>query len=532
MEYRLTRLTIHPHPLPAFRLTILAGIMTLALLAAACDSGGGGNQEAFQATVPPTQQNAPIYSPTPTFTQTLTPTVTPSPTLTKTPTPTFTPTLTNTPTPTLTPTVPLLTLTPVSDQGAPRRFVNAPAELSSAEGWSCGDFPCEDDIAGFLQRIRVPEGYTVEHVGQFPGQPMQIVYGPDDRLYATVLENGTRDGAVYALNDDGSADRYSGDFVSPIGLAFQPGTDVLYVSGRVTLESGGGLWRVPPGGGTPETVIAGLPCCFSVIDNQPNGMVFGPDGYLYMGIGALTDHAEPPDPQVARYAEIQPLEAAILRIDPHTGQVEAFANGLHNPYDVTVDSNGQFYATDTGVASGAGDRLLAVDEGRHYGWPYWRNRGCGEDCPATDFSLDIADDLVTFQNYSLPRGLTAYTGTQFPVNLFDNLFVALWNGTDYAQRVVRIDPHDPALGEESYTPEPFVTGLIRPVDVTVAPDGSLVVADFIYGHVWRVRYVGGSTTNPILPISPTVESASPIPSSPSPMSDGPSITFATSTPKP
>jgi glucose/arabinose dehydrogenase len=386
-----------------------------------------------------------------------------------------------------------LTLTPASSNGAPPAFRNPTAEFTTPQGWSCDDFPCEDDIAGFMQRIRVPEGYKLEYVGKFPGEPMQIVYGPDGRLYATVLENGTRNGAVYALDADGTTQRYSGDFISPIGLAFQPGTDVLYVSARVTPMKVGGLWRVPPGGGKPEAVIADLPCCYSVIDNQPNGMVFGPDGYLYMGIGALTDHGESLDPQHKAYADPLPLEAAILRIDPHTGAVDAYARGLRNPYDVTFDSKGQFYATDDGLVDGPGDRLLAIKRGAHYGFPYWRSRGCAA-CPPTDFSITYSDDLLRFPDYTLPRGLVAYTGTQFPKNVFESLFVVLWNGTPNAQRVVRIDPRDSRMGREDYTPEPFVTGLIRPVDVTLAPDGTLVVADSIYGHVWRVRYVGAGTT--------------------------------------
>jgi glucose/arabinose dehydrogenase len=71
--------------------------------------------------------------------------------------------------------------------------------------------------------------------------------------------------------------------------------------------------------------------------------------------------------------------------------------------------------------------------------------------------------------------------------MFDNLFVTLWNKTDDGgQRVIRIDPK--RMSEPGYTPEAFVTGLIRPIDVTVAPDGSLVVADYVYGQVWRVVY--------------------------------------------
>ena len=74
--------------------------------------------------------------------------------------------------------------------------------------------------------------------GSSPVSRCKSPMGRDGRLYATVLENGTRSGAVYAMDADGTATRYSGDFVSPLGLAFQPGTDVLYVSARMTLEQG------------------------------------------------------------------------------------------------------------------------------------------------------------------------------------------------------------------------------------------------------------------------------------------------------
>lgn len=485
--------------------------------------------QVFQATVPPTQNNAPIYSPTPSLTPSPTPTTTPTPTLT--PSPTITPTPSDTPTPTLTPTLtpsptpttPLLTLTPVTKVGLPPAFIHPTAALSASEGWSCKDFPCEDDIEGFQQRIRVPEGYTLSHVGRFPGQPMQIVYGPDGRLYATLLENGSREGAVYVMNPDGSSARYSARLVSPIGLAFQPGTDVLYVSARVTLTQGGGLWRVLSDG-TTEPVITDLPCCFSSIDNQPNGIIFGTDGYLYMGIGALTDHGESPNPQTQKYADIHPLEAAILRINPHTGEVTAYAHGLRNPYDLALDSSGQLYASDNGLADGPGDRIVKIEAGGHYGWPYWRGRGCDEMCPPTDFSVNLKEDLLSLRDYSLPRGLVAYTGNQFPENVFDHLFVVLWNGTDYAQRVVRFDPKDWRLGREDYFLEPFVTGLIRPVDVTLAPDGALVIADFIYGHIWKVSYTRNNRT----PAAPLL--ASPLPSpTPTQMSG---ISFVTSTPRP
>lgn len=472
-------------------LPIIASLFLVLL--SACE--GEATQQAFQATLPSAAQTAPIYTETPTAAPSLTPTITlthalsPTPTLTPSLTPTATATLAPSATPTITPTVPLLTLTPASAAGAPPAFTNLPADFAATAGWGCGDFPCENDIAGFMQRIRVPAGYQLEHAGKLPGQPLQITFGPDGRLYATVLENGTRMGAVYAMNPDGSSQRYSGDLVSPLGLAFQPGTSTLYVSARVTVGQGGGLWRIPAGGGAGETVISDLPCCLSLIDNQPNGMAFGPDGYLYLGVGSLTDHAESPTPRSKPFADVLPDEAAVLRIQPHTGAVEVYASGIRNPYDLAFGVDGQLYATDNGTLAGPGDRLLSVQQGAHYGWPFWRGRGCNE-CPPTQANLTIAPDWLSLPDFTLPRGLTVYTATQFPANLFGSVFVTFWNGTANAQRLVRIDPRDPALGTEGYVPEAFVTGLIRPIDVTIAPDGTLIIADFIYGHIWRVRYVG------------------------------------------
>jgi glucose/arabinose dehydrogenase len=264
-----------------------------------------------------------------------------------------------------------------------------------------------------------------------------------------------------------------------------------------------------------------------VIDNQPNGMVFGPDGYLYLGVGSLTDHLEPPFPDRMPFAELQPYEASILRIQPHTGEIEIYAQGIRNPYDVTFDSTGQFYATDNGILEGPGDRLLRIDAGGHYGFPYWRTRGCA-DCPARDASLTISDDLFAFPDYTLPRGLVAYTGSQFPENIVDSVFVTLWHNTPNAQRVVRIDPKAIPTNPDrlaEYMPEPFVTGLIHPVDIVIAPDGSLVIADFIYGHIWRVSYIGdGAATT-------SSSQTSQIENPPATATAGSSL-FITATPRP
>lgn len=377
----------------------------------------------------------------------------------------------------------------ISAQNNPSPIQIQSTDRSPSEGWSCDDFPCEQDIDGFLSRIKVAEGFTLSHVGQFPGQPMQITYGADGRLYGTILEKGTRRGAVYALDDEGRLERISPRFWSPVGIAFN-NEGQLYVSGRVNPDSVGAVWRVESDL-SAEIVADGLPCCYS-LDNQPNGMIFGDDGLLYLGVGSTSDRGEPSDPAHERYATPQPFEASILKIDIQTGDIESFAEGVRNPYDLTFTSDSQLYVTDNGLLSGQGDRLLQVNEGDNYGFPYWRSRGCPE-CPPRE-GRDAQDDWLLLDDYTLPRGLVAYDGTQFPANMLDTLLVAFWNGTLHKQGIVWIDPNDSQLDDDDYIPQPFVTGLIRPVDVTVAPDGSLVIADFIYGHVWRVSYTGDAET--------------------------------------
>lgn len=493
-------------------MTRLPFIVSLGIIISLLLSACGSNEPVARVTIPATQigAGAPVYTATasltpshtptstttftPTNTATITPTYTNTPTATLTPTATFTPSNTPTQTPSPTATTELFTPTPITFQNVPPVREIAQADFSAISGWSCGDFPCEDDIEGFLQRIRFPDGFEVSHVGNFSGQVMQIAYGMDGRLYATVLEDGTRHGAVYVMEANGEVSRYSETIISPNGLAFQLGTNVLYVSGRTTTEAGGALYRVDSNGDT-TIVIDDLPCCYQTIRNQPNGIIFGSDGLLYMGIGAITDHAESSNPARQAFADILPDEAAILRINPHTGDIETYAEGLHNPYDLSFTSDDRLFASDMSLVTGEGDRILEVEESAHYGWPYYRTRGCAE-CPPRPASLDVSADLLRLPNYSLPHGIVAYTGNQFPENMQNTLFVALWNGTENAQRIIWIDLKDSTLSSDDYQPQAFVTGLIRPSDVIIAPDGSLIISDFIYGHIWRVAYMGNGFTVP------------------------------------
>ena len=86
--------------------------------------------------------------------------------------------------------------------------------------------------------------------------------------------------------------------------------------------------------------------------------------------------------------------------------------------------------------------------------------------------------------------MTVYTGNQFPENMQDTLFVTLWNETEWGQSVIWLEPDDSRLQSEEYQLQTFMTGIPRPIDVILDNDGNLLVADFIYGHIWLVSYTG------------------------------------------
>ena len=358
----------------------------------------------------------------------------------------------------------MITLTPVPTGAAVAVAATVEAPLAPTAGWSCGDFPCEDDIAGFEQRIGVPEGFALEPVGRLPGQPVSITYGPDGRLYAALIVDGAQGGAIVAYDEaSGEAETLVADVLSPGGIAFRPGTDILYFTGRTQPMSNGALWSLQPGD-APRLLRDDLPCCQSIISGQPNGIVFGADGNLYLAAGATTDHSEA-DPMIPiLYVTPEPWEGAILRLPPDGSEVEVVADGFRDPIDLGFTADGQLYATDTGLFLGLGDRIMRVQPGEHHGWPYWRERGCLE-CPVKPGDLTPVPDFVPLPESARPRGLAVYQADQFPPEYFDNLFVALWNGVPGAQRVLRIRVLDSGQPQVST----FVSGLIRPSDVVVDP---------------------------------------------------------------
>lgn len=363
------------------------------------------------------------------------------------------------------------TATVVAAVAPPATGVEQPPYAASA----CSDkYPCNDDRAGWEARIRVPAGFKASYYGRVEGMPTSITFGPDGLLYIATMQ-----GTIYTMDSAGTPSAYVSGFIIPTGIAFQPGTNKLYVSSRVINQDIDGEAKVSvvQGGGV-STIITGLPCCYTSY-HSANGIAFGPDGFGYVGVGGRADHGEIlVGPNEGQQDELHPLEAAILRFSPDGSTVEVYSRGFRNPYDIAWDGNGQLWATDNTPDYNPPERLHRVVAGGLHGYPYFDCDVCFSPPPG----VTVIPPAVTFLPRSSPTGITAYLANQFP-GYYNSLFVTLWSAFPGAQKVMRVGP-----GGSS--PSNFATGFAAPIDVTVGPDGSLYVADWATGIIFQIRYTG------------------------------------------
>ena len=147
------------------------------------------------------------------------------------------------------------------------------------------------------------------------------------------------------------------------------------------------------------------------------------------------------------------------------------------------------------------DYISHVQDGGFYGWPYYYMGG-NPDPRHKGKHPELKDKVIVpdvlLQPHSASLGIAFYTGKQFPSEYKDDLFAAehgSWNRSiRVGYEVIRVPLHQTGKSNGEY--QDFLTGFVlpsgdvwgRPVGVTVAPDGSLLVSDDGSNSIWRVSY--------------------------------------------
>ena len=346
-----------------------------------------------------------------------------------------------------------------------------------------------------LDAIELPAGFSIDVFAAEIDVARSLAQSPSGTVFVGTGRRGG--GVVHAVVDrdgDGRADdgyRIGADLNWPNGVAFHDGDlYVAEISRVLRFEEIESRLDSPP---APVVVTADLP------EETHHGwkfIRFGPDGQLYVPVGAPCNICDEGDPF-----------ATILRLD-QTGDYEVVARGVRNTvgFDWRPGTS-ELWFTDNGRDM-MGDDIppdelnVLTEDGQHFGYPYCH----GQDIPDPEFGDErpcgeLVPPAIDLDPHVAAVGMRFYQGDAFPERYRGQIFIAehgSWNRSNkigYRVMVVHVDRDGRATEYEE-----FAIGWLqgedswgRPVDVMERADGSLLVSDDQRGVIYRIVYNGAAS---------------------------------------
>jgi glucose/arabinose dehydrogenase len=348
-----------------------------------------------------------------------------------------------------------------------------------------------------------PAGFKVELFASRLLGPRVIRLAPNGDLFVAESDGG-RISVMRGITADGkpeSIEVFAENLERPYGIAFYPpGPDPQWVY----VGDSGAVVRYAYHNGQlhasgPPQPIADLPKG----GHWTRDVQFSRDGAtLFVAVGSASNVDDPDSsPDEAERADI-------LAFNADGSHRRVYAWGLRNPSGLATDpATGQLWCA-VNERDGLGDNLVPdyitrVQANGFYGWPWWY-LGAHQDPRHSGKHPELAQQAIVpdvlLQPHNAPLQITFYQGGQFPQQYRGNLFATQhgsWNRsirTGYEVIRVPIDRAGHATGEY----QDFLTGFVlddkhvwgRPVGISQAQDGSLLVSDDASNSIWRVRYTG------------------------------------------
>jgi len=283
-----------------------------------------------------------------------------------------------------------------------------------------------------------------------------------------IFATGTRRVFGIAFKDDYV---YVGDTNELVRFRYDPKTSKR-------LGEAESLMKLPTGGHETRTVA------------------IAPDGkHLFVTVGSGSNIGVGEDP----------IRAAVTICDLDGKNARLWGTGLRNAVGLGIQPvTGAVWVT-VNERDELGDNLppdyfTSVKDGGFYGWPYSYIGSNVDDRVKPQKPELVAKAIipdVLLGAHVAPLQFAFYTAKQFPESYWGGAFVAehgSWNRASRAgYQIAFVAFKD---GQPSADPVPFMTGLVpdpsapdvlgRPVGVTVAPDGSLLVADDGANKIYRI----------------------------------------------
>ncbi len=300
----------------------------------------------------------------------------------------------------------------------------------------------------------------------------------------------------------------------PFGIAFYPAVNPKWVYVANTIN----VIRFPykngdlHASGDPEVVVKELPGFAQLRGggHWTRDVVFSKDGSrMFVSVGSRSNVDD---------TDNNPTEfhrADVLEFTPEGKFVKVYASGIRNCVGEAINPvTGQLWCS-TNERDLLGNHLVPdyithVQEDGFYGWPWFYMGGSQDprhDGKHPELKAKVITPDVLMQPHMASLEMVFYplksTASGFPTDVDGDIFAAehgSWNRKNRAgYEVVHAYMKN---GQATGVYEDFLTGFVtpeggvwgRPVGVTVAKDGALIVVEDGAKTIWRVTWTGGKQT--------------------------------------
>ncbi len=357
------------------------------------------------------------------------------------------------------------------------------------------------EIDSFLEKIVLPEGFEIKIYADDVENARSMAISPSGTIF---VGNRNKDN-VFALKDTDGDNVIDKKYLITNKLKNMP-NGVAFHDGDLYVAEVNKIWKfenIEENLSHLDKFDEYLEEPILISDDFPSDrhhgwkyISFGPDGKLYVPVGAPCNICESRDE----------IYASITRMNPDGSNKEIYVKGVRNTVGFTWHpETKQLWFTDNGRDM-LGDNIppcelnKVTEKDQHFGYPYCHGSDIGD--PEFGGEYSCSDFVMPAQNldpHVAPLGLKFYTGKMFPDEYKGDIFIAehgSWNRSKkIGYRISRVKiENNKSVGYET-----FIYGWLddeeqeawgRPVDILILEDGSMLISDDKANAIYRVTYTG------------------------------------------
>lgn len=376
-------------------------------------------------------------------------------------------------------------------------------DIRNHEDWELTSISFTDveDRRKFLHETLTPE--TCEEIGK----PLDL-NGDSIQDWHDLLVESEQAYRIEDKDQDGLA-----DFSQLVATGFnEEVTDiagaVLYTDENLFLGVAPDMWKLKDSDGDgimdeKESISHGFQVHIGFGGHNLSGLIMGPDGRLYWGIGDIGFHGVDQTGKEWSY----PNEGVIVRCNPDGSDFEVFAHGLRNTHEFVFDAYGNIISVDNdGDHPGESERMVYIVNGSDAGWRINWQFGKYNDPENNDYKVWMDEEMYKprfegqaafivpcIRNYiNGPTGMLYNPGTVLGKEWLNYFFVVEFNGNPARSGIHAFKLKPDGAGFAFDRDKKILSGVLA-TGLDAGADGALYCTDWIdgwvkkgYGRIWKL----------------------------------------------